>query len=95
MELKLKVVRSDETYEVIAGPRAVNAYEEKHGKSILDFAKGTFQVSDIWKLAYEATRIAGKVVPSKFPEWLDGLVSVEEVEDQTPDPTVAAPTATE
>lgn len=96
MELKLKVLHASGDYEVIARPPAMNAYEEKYGKSILEFAKGTFHVSDTWKLAFEASKIAGKIpFSTKYPEWLEGLNGVEEVEDQTPDPTTAAATATE
>lgn len=96
MELKLKVTRTDTTYHVVAKPKAINQYEEKHGKSIIEFARGTFHVSDIWKLAFEASKVAGIVPFSvKYQDWLDGLIEVEEMEEDTPDPTTAAPTATE
>lgn len=93
MDIKLKVTRTDETYEVIARPKAIYAFETATKKSILSFAKGDFMAHDIWRLAYEATKCAGKVVPAKFEDWLTDLDNVEEV--TTPaDPTPAAPSAT-
>lgn len=93
MELKLRIKRTDETYEVIARPKAIYAFEQATKKSILSFAKGDFMAHDIWRLAYEATKCAGKVVPARFEDWLNDLDDVEEVETSA-DPTPAAPSAT-
>jgi hypothetical protein len=92
VDIKLRIIRTDETYEVIARPKAIYAFETATKKSILTFSKGDFMAHDIWRLAYEATKCAGKVVPARFEDWLNDLEDVEEV--TTPaDPTTAAPSA--
>jgi hypothetical protein len=68
------------------------AWETRFSKSMQDMANG-ISMTEIYGMAYEATKAAMKVVPAKFEEWVKDLVDVDIDMDEPENPTDAAPSA--
>lgn len=90
--IRLTITTKTETYEVRTTPQANMAWETRFSKSMSDMANG-ISMTEIYGMAYEATKAAMKVVPAKFEDWIKDLVDVDIDMDEPENPTDAAPSA--
>ena len=89
MQLTIKVVTADDSYEVETNLMTVVAWERKFKTKSSKMADG-IGMEDLAFMAYEASKHAGHVVPAVFDDFIKKIVTLEVVGDDA-NPTLEAP----
>jgi hypothetical protein len=93
MNLELRVTTQTETYDVKVTFPDVCAWEEATNKVASDLAKG-LGMRDLGRLAYFASRTAGRVVPAVYKDFEKTIQAIDVVEQGPSHPTPEALGAT-
>jgi hypothetical protein len=93
MQLFLRVHSPEGAYDVTTNLFTVVLWERKFKRKASDMASA-MGVEDLAYLAYEASKQNGKTVPAAFDDFIKKLSApyVEVIEQETINPTQAAPT---
>jgi hypothetical protein len=91
MNITIRVTRNDQTYDVQTNLMVVVLWERKYKKRASDLAAGV-AMEDLSYMAYEASKIAGVIVPASLDEFIRSCSSLEVVENEPANPTEPAPT---
>ena len=81
------------TAEIKVLPAAIMAWERKYKTKISKMADGV-GMEDLVFLAWEASRFAGRNVPSSFDDFAAQVEEIGQPEDEPVDPTNGAASAT-
>ena len=93
MNLELRVTTQTETYDVKVTFPDVCAWEEATNKVASDLAKG-LGMRALGRLAYFASRTAGRVVPAVYKDFEKTIQAIDVVEQGPSHPTPEALGAT-
>ena len=90
MDLQLRVTTQDDTYDVRVTFGNMCEWEEATNKTASDLAKG-IGYRDLARLAFFASRTAGRVVPAVYKDFEKRIVNVDVIEEQATNPTQPEP----
>ena len=93
MKVKLKVDTGEGPYEVTTNLWVITQWERKYKRHASEMSQG-IGIEDMAFWAYEASKLAGIVVPVVFDDFIKKLESVEVVSEEPENPIQAAPTDT-
>jgi hypothetical protein len=89
MQLTLKVERlNEQPYEVKTNLQVIVAWERRFKSKASALANGV-GMEDLAYMAYEASRIAGEVVPATLDAFIASIVNLEIVDGEPARPTDA------
>jgi len=91
MKVKLKVDTGEGPYEVTTNLWVITQWERKYKRHASEMSQG-IGIEDMAFWAYEASKLAGIVVPVVFDDFIKKLVSLEIVSEDTDRPFSEAPT---
>ena len=92
MNLCIRVTRGAETYEVTTNLMVTVMWERKYKRRASDLAAG-IAMEDLAYMAYEASKMAGVVVPVALDDFIKSVTDLEVVDAEAANPTGPAPTA--
>ncbi len=91
MQLTLRVNQGEGDYEVTTSLYVICQWERKYKRKVSDLAgAGGIGVEDLAYMAYEASRVAGVVIPGELDTFIKRLTVLEVVTTEADDPTQAA-----
>lgn len=93
MDLQLRVTTTEDTYDVRVTFGNVCEWEEATNKVASELAKG-IGYRDLARLAFFASRTAGRTVPAVYKDFEKRIVNVDVIEEQNANPTTQEPGAT-
>ena len=93
MKVKLKVDTGEGPYEVTTNLWVITLWERKYKRHASEMSAG-IGIEDMAFWAYEASKLAGVLVPVVFDDFIKKLESVEVVSEEPENPIQAAPTDT-
>ena len=80
MKLTMNVDAGSGQYQVSTSLKCIVNWERKYKRKASDLAQGV-SMEDLAFLAYEASKLAGIVVPIVFDDFIDAIVTLDVVED--------------
>jgi hypothetical protein len=90
MQLTLKVVTDETTYEVTTNLYVIIAWERKYKQKASNLATGV-GMEDLAFMAFESCKLNSIPVPAIFDDYCRKLVSIDVVSDEPTNPTDEAP----
>ena len=90
MQLTLKVVTDETTYEVTTNLYVIIAWERKYKQKASNLATGV-GMEDLAFMAFESCKVHGITVPAIFDDYVKKLVAIEVITDEPTNPTEEAP----
>ena len=91
MQLTLKVVTDQTSYEVTTNLYVIIAWERKYKQKASNLATGV-GMEDLAFMAFESCKLNSIPVPAIFDDYVKKLVSIDVVSDEPTNPTDEAPT---
>ena len=91
MQLTLKVVTDETSYEVTTNLYVIIAWERKYKQKASNLATGV-GMEDLAFMAFESCKLNSIPVPAIFDDYVKKLVSIDVVSDEPTNPTDEAPT---
>lgn len=92
MQLRLQVDVGDGPEIFTTNLWVITQWERRFKTKLSNISSG-LGGEDLGYMAYECSKVAGKVVPAMFDDYLKKVVSLEVVDDEQPNPTDGGLTA--
>ena len=93
MELRIRVMLEDDTYDVVTTPWVIMQWERKFKTKVSRISTDGLGLEDLAWLAWEASKAAGRTVPINFDAFAKDIRSLEVIGDDEATPTQAAASA--